>query len=95
MSRAEDRVYQLHLEEQLPEVVYQFNRGTIIFPLRGRRGVLQGPVTAERTKKKKWGLTVYRSLCPIDLYLSGHFWTLPEGSFFAAYSNYRHKMNII
>jgi hypothetical protein len=33
MERAE-RTYQLHIGQIVPEIVYQFNQDTVIFPLR-------------------------------------------------------------
>ncbi len=94
MSRAEGRVYQLHLGEKIPEIVCQFNSGVVIYPLNSHRGVLQNPVTANETNRKKWGLTVYESLNRIDMYFYNHYWSLPEGTLFIAYRKKRHEIKI-
>lgn len=93
MARTEGP-YQLHLGETVPETLYQFYKDTVIYPLCSGRGNLRNPITAEEIQTKRGGLTVYRSLSRIDLYLDGHWWSLPEGSLFAAYSNERHKVTI-
>jgi len=94
MPGVEGRAYQLHLEEKIPKTVYQFDVGTVIYPLRSGRGVIQHTITASETNQKKYGLIVYISLCRIDLYFDNHYWSLPEGSFFAAYKNRGRKMII-
>ncbi len=95
MSGAEkNKAYQLHFGEPIPEIVYQFNRGTVIYPWGSHRGVLRNPVTARETKMKRYGLMVYESLSRVDLYFSNHYWSLPEGSLFAAYQKKRHEIRI-
>lgn len=94
MPGAESRVYQLHLGEKVPEIVYQFDSGDVIYPLNSHRGVLQNPVTASETNMKRWGLKVYKSLSRIDLYFDNYYWSLSEGNFFAAYQSKKHEIKI-
>ncbi|MBI5123139.1 hypothetical protein HZA75_04755 [Candidatus Roizmanbacteria bacterium] len=94
MSGTEKRAYQLHLGEKVPEIVYRFNKATVIYPWGSHRGVLRNPVTARKTEMKRYGLMVYESLSRIDLYFSNRYWSLPEGTFFGAFSNKRHEIKI-
>lgn len=94
MTGAEDRAYQLHLGEKVPEIVYRFNQGTVVYPWRSHRGVLRNPVTARETKMERNGLRVYESLSRIDLNFDDRYWSLPEGSLFAAYQKKRHEIKI-
>ena len=94
MLRVEGRVYQLHLGERVPEIVYQFDSDVIIYPLNSHRGVLQNPVTASGTNMKRGGLGVYKSLSRVDLYFDNNYWSLSEGTLFAAYREKRHEMKI-
>ena len=48
MVKAESRVYQLHLGEPVPEIIYQFNQGTFIYPWGSHRGVLRNSVMARQ-----------------------------------------------
>jgi hypothetical protein len=90
----DERAYQLHLKEQIPEIVYQFDKGTFIYPFYSGRGSLQRPVTAVKTDAKRFRLSVYKSKTRIDLHLSDHYWSLPEGSLFTAYKNKGHQIKI-
>ena len=93
MSRVE-RPYQLHLGEETPRTIFRFDEGTVIYPLHSRRGVLRNPVFARETKGKAKGLTVFESLSRVDLYFDGQYWSLPEGSLFAAYKKKAKKVKI-
>jgi hypothetical protein len=94
MPRKEGSPYQLRLGEKLPEIIYRFDVGTVIYPLHSHRGVLQAPIFAQKTKSKHNGLTVYESMTRVDLYFDGRFWSLPEGTLFGAYSKQAHKVKI-
>lgn len=94
MPGAEGRAYQLHLGEMTPETVYQFNSGIVIYPSNSYKGVLQNSVIARGTNLKRLGLRVYKSLNRIDLYFGHNFWSLPEGTLFAAYRKQRHEIKI-
>lgn len=89
-----EKVYQMYLEETVPETVFRFKEGTVIYPLNSSRGVLQEDIVAQKTTKKHWGLPVYVSRTNITLYLNNHYWTLRSGSEFAAYAKKAHKVNI-
>ena len=90
MSKEGRRPYQLHLGEQVPETIYEFPTGTVIYPERSSRGVLIRPIYARKIK----GLTDYQALTRIDLYLDGRYWSLPERTLFEAYSKKAHKRKI-
>lgn len=94
MSKEGKRPYQLHLDEQVPETIYEFFAGTVIYPERSSRGVLTRSIHARRTNGKIKGLTGYQALTRIDLYLNGRYWSLPEGTLFGAYSKKAHKRKI-
>ena len=94
MTRAESRAYQLHLGEPVPEIVYRFNKDTVIYPWGSHRGVLRNLVTARETKMERYGLRVYESLSRVDLYFDNRYWSLPEGSLFGAYQKKRHEIKI-
>jgi hypothetical protein len=95
MLRKEGSPYQLHLGEKIPETLYRFDKGTVIYPLDSRQGVLRDSIFAEKTDRKdRGGLIVYKSKTPIDLYFDRRFWSLPEGTLFGAYSKQAHKVKI-
>ncbi len=76
---------QIPFKEIYPEV-YQFNGDVIIYPQRERQGVVQHPFQAKKIPGKINGLSGFRDLGPVTLYLDGRFWTLPRGSCFGAYA---------
>lgn len=94
MAKTEGKAYQLHLNEPIPEIVFRFDEGTVIYPWGSHRGMLRSPVMARATNMERNGLQVYKSLTRIDLYFSQSYWSLPEGTLFGAYSNKKHKVRI-
>jgi hypothetical protein len=70
----------------------RFPEGTVIYPARFGRGVLQGDLIAEKIEGKIKGLTGYRAKCQVVLYFDQHFWTLNAGQLFGAYSKDAHKV---
>ena len=93
MERFNGQPYQLHLQEPTPETVFQFNSGTVIYPIGKGRGVLQHPITAMITTRRG-RYAVYKSLTRIDLYFNHYFWSLPENTLFEAHSSKRRKVTI-
>jgi hypothetical protein len=94
MVKTEIFPYQLHLNEELPETVCHFKAGTVIYPLNSKRGVLQSYLIAQETSKKYQKLKIYKSLKRIDLYFDNHYWSLPEGTLFTAYSSKKYSIKL-
>lgn len=93
-AKREAEAYQLHLGEKLPETVYRFDQGTVIYPLNSSRGTLRNSVTARERNMKRSGLKVYESLSRIDLFFDNRYRSMPEGTLFGAYQKKRHKVKI-
>ncbi len=89
-----EKVYQLHLEETIPETVFRFSEGTVIYPLGSGRGVLQHDIVAKKTSRKHWDLPIYICQTNMTLYFNHRYWTLRSNSEFAAYARKAHKVNI-
>lgn len=87
-------VYQLHLDETVPELVYRFDRNTTIYPLHSGSVILQSSVFAIKTERKRWGLKIFISQSPVAVFSKGHTWTMHEKSEFTAYSMKAHKVKI-
>jgi len=51
--------YQLHLGEQIPEILWFFKEGTMIWPEGSKRGVLRNGVYARKLEGKK----IFRTNC--------------------------------
>jgi len=88
--------YQLHLGEEGEKLsdLFYFSEGVVIWPERGSRGVLREGVYAQKTKMKVQGLTGFKALGRIDLYLDSKYWSLPEGTIFGAYAKNAKKVSL-
>ena len=95
MSKEAASPYQLHLGEKIPETLWFFEEGTMIWPERSKRGVLRNGVYARKLEEKKVsGLTAFQAQNKLDLYLNGNYWSLPEGTIFGAYTENAKKRKI-
>lgn len=83
---------QYNLEgEKLP--IYNFSKGTMIWPERTGRGVVQNerginavPTLDKKGKQRKSkGLSQWQSLETATLYLDDRYWSLSQKSLFSAY----------
>jgi hypothetical protein len=91
MSRVEG--IQLSFQEtEGKETEVRFPEGTVIYPARFGRGVLQGDLIAEKAEGKVKGLTGYRARTSVLMYFNQHFWTLAAGELFGAYSKNARKV---
>lgn len=91
MSRVEGIQLQFR-EMEGKETEVRFPEGTVIYPARFGRGVLQGDLFAEKAECKIKGLTGYRARSQAVMYFDGHFWTLNAGELFGAYSKNARKV---
>ncbi len=76
--------------------VYEVPAGTVIYPVRSGRGVVQESFLADATGRKAKGLNEYRVRPDQDacLYFDGRHWTLPGGACFGAYASALHKRTV-
>ncbi|MGB9707124.1 MAG: hypothetical protein ACPLXP_03570 [Microgenomates group bacterium] len=76
--------------------VWFFHEGTVIWPERSGRGVVQGGLYAKELPegRKIKGLTGFSALEPVTLYLDRRYWTLPKGSLFGAYKGNGERVKI-
>ncbi len=87
MSEKERPPLQLPFGAEKLKDVWFFPEGTVIWPERGRRGVVQNGLYAERLEKTEVrGLSGFRALNNCTLYLDRRYWTLQKGFLFEAYT---------
>jgi len=79
--------------EKLTDVWF-FPHGTMIWPERGGRGVVQEGLYAIKSKEKIRKLSGFWMLNDCTLYLNGKYWTLPKGSLFGAYAKNGKKVKL-
>jgi len=81
--------------ENLKKNVWFFPHGTVIWPERGGRGMVQKGLHAEKLEKRKVkGLSGFRALDDCILYFDEKYWTLPEGFRFGTYAKNGKKVKI-
>ena len=85
MSEKERPPLQLPLGAEELKDVWFFPHGTMIWPERGGRGVIQGGLYVEGLEKKVRGLSGFRALNNCTLYLDRRYCTLQKDSCFGAY----------
>jgi len=69
-----------------------FPKGTVVWPLGSRRGVLRQDILAHGIDQKIKGLPGFQALQRMSLYLDRRYWSLPKGTFFGAYQNNAQKV---
>jgi hypothetical protein len=95
MSEKERPPLQLAFGKERLENVWFFPEGTVIWPEKGGRGVVQKGLYAERLIKREIrGLSGFRSLEDCVLYFGGNYWTLRKNSFFGAYVKNGEKIGL-
>jgi len=95
MSKEGHNPYQLHLGEKIPETIFFFEAGVMIYPKGSKRGELRNGIFAEKIEGiKTYGLTSFKALQRLDLELNNRYWSLPEGTVFGAYAKKAKKREI-
>lgn len=101
MIEGSEGLSQFTLEsERLP--IYNFPKGTMIWPEHTGRGVVQNenglnanPVLDRRGKQQKVkNLSLWKSLETARLYRDRRFWSLPEHSQFTAYKSNARRVRV-
>ena len=67
-------------------IFYLVPISTCIWPDKTGMGVVQEEFAADKIGQKINGLSGYRTRTTVKLYRDEHFWSLPQGALFGAYS---------
>jgi len=86
-------IFKLRMNETLPDVVYEFSRGTVIYALPKNKCVLVNTVRAIRKSDTEGNKNLYKLLDTASLYCEKKYISLPPGSYFIAFSKTAKKIN--
>jgi len=96
MSEEKRPPLQLPFEAEKLKDIWFFPEGTVIWPEKGGRGVVQGELYAEKLEKiRVKGLSGFRTLNNCTLYLDRRYWTLQKDSRFGVCSKNGTRVKLV